>query len=286
MKSSTKLSTIITTYDQHAVTLVHVLACMNSSRPPDEIIVVDDHGHPGMRDLLVSMKKTVPVTYARIKEDIPWNYTGARNLGVWLSTGDMLSIEDTDNIPSEHAYRDSLEFFDKNPDAGHLLYGKRAKITKKTALNVPIKEWKTLGSRPRHSDTCMLRRDTYLDLKGCDERFAGKYAWACTNWRRRLQMAGHIVEGLKMGQMRPAPNCISTHFWTVIDGETSEEGLVIRRKSYENYNLASDRSSVSKYLKLFRKIGDEGELKEVESEKGHIQAPLGIINFTYTYERL
>jgi len=80
-------STIITSYKTHDVTAAHVREIMRFPVKPDEIIVVDDAGDPGLRDLLFNLKRTVPVTYAKILQDISWNYTGARNLGIWLSRG-------------------------------------------------------------------------------------------------------------------------------------------------------------------------------------------------------
>ena len=242
-----RLSVIITAYDAHEVTTLHVKEAMNSSRIPDEIIVVNDHGDHNLKEMLQKLDKKCPIIYAYIMEDIEWNYTGARNLGYWLSRGDFVSMEDTDNIPSTEAYKDALAFMEENPHVGRLLYGRRPKVYLKDIKGKEQKDWPdVLGARPAHQDTQMLRREVYMKVKGCDERFAGRYAWACADWRRRLNRAG--IESAQA----------FTHFWAIIDGET--QGLV-RRKSYKNYGLAREKD-------------------------GHIQSPIGVINFKYEFEIL
>lgn len=260
-----KLSIIISAYDQPEVTAVHVRECMRGTVVPDEIIVVNDNGAPALKGMLQDLEKNTKIIYAWINENIPWNYTGARNLGVWLSTGDFVSIEDCDNIPSTKAYEKALEVMEKNPDVGRVLYGRRPKVLKADLLSKPIDECPRHGMRPTHQDTQLLRREVYLKAKGCDERFAGKYAWACSDWKRRLDRMG-----IKSGKT-------TTHFYSVWDGETQSTDHMLRRKSYENYELASQRSHSSRYIKLIR------DGKEQVSVAGHTQSPIGIINFSYEY---
>jgi len=263
------LSVIITSYDDPEIAAVHAREAMNSSHTPHEVIVVNDAGHPDHLKHLQLLDKKCRLVYAEVKNKIPWNYTGARNLGVWLSTGDFVSIEDVDNVPGVTAYEEALKMFTK-PEIGRVLYGRRAKISRDIALSLPSEEWgdHKIGPRPRHDDTVMLRRATYLQAKGCDERFAGKYAWACSDWRRRLDRIG--IESV----------CSTHHFWSIMDAETKNSDEIERRRSYENYELASERSHSSRYIKLTR----DGE--EQISWNGHTQSPIGILNFEYTYQEL
>jgi glycosyltransferase involved in cell wall biosynthesis len=240
------LSVIIPSYDQPEMCAVHVRECMNGTVIPDEIIVVNDHGPEELKEMLQKLDKKTKIVYAYINEDIPWNYTGARNLGVWLSRGELLSIEDCDNIPSQFAYEKGLQYMKKNPSIDKMNYGRRIKVSIDDVLNKSAKEWKSLGGRKAHRDTAIYRRDAYLLTKGCDERFAGEYAWASTDWVRRWEKAGLTV------------GAISEFFYTVIGGET--KGLVWS-KSWRNFTMARE-------------------------QYGHTQSPIGILNFTYTYEIL
>ena len=240
-----KLSIIITAYDRHEITTPHVRECMNSERLPDEIIVVNDGGTDDLKDKLLQLDRKCKIIYAKIHQDIPWNYTGARNLGVWLSSGDILAMEDTDNIPNKKIYGKAIEIFESG-FIGRLVSKKRPKVTVQDILNKPQEEWPVEHFRPHHRDTQFLDRGTYLKLKGCDERFAGRYAWACADFRRRILRA-HIEE-----------RQVDEYYFAVVDGDTKS---LIRRKSYTNYGLARE-------------------------DDGHIQSPKGILNFTYNFEEL
>ena len=82
---------------------------MKSSVLPDEIVVVNDGGPPELREMLIALPRNVPIVYARIEEDILWNYNGAVNLGIWLSRGDVIALEDTDHIPDRNTYNINIQ---------------------------------------------------------------------------------------------------------------------------------------------------------------------------------
>ena len=192
-----KLSVIISAYNNHPLTVVHVRECANSIHIPNEIIVVNDAGTPDLRDKLLKLKKESKIVsrliYARINEEIAWNYTGARNLGFWLSTGDYISIEDNDHIPHKDFYKEAVEKLETNPNVGKVKTYKRWVVNIEDVLSKPIDEWKVISSRVPHQDVAIIRRDVYLKVKGYDERFAGAYGWSATDWKRRLLRAEVIT---------------------------------------------------------------------------------------------
>ena len=49
-----RLSVVITAYDQHPLTVMHVREVMNSTRLPDEIVVVNDGGYYSFLNFLFS----------------------------------------------------------------------------------------------------------------------------------------------------------------------------------------------------------------------------------------
>ena len=255
------LSTIIPAYDQHEITAIHVREILNSTRVPDEIIVVNDGGSDNLKQLLLAdwialrqislreKNKEPKLIYAKINEDIPWNYTGARNLGFWLSKGDYLALEDTDHIPLPNVYEEAIKYLEENKKTERLVFHTRKKVYKDDALNNPVEKWKIIDPpRGTHYDLQIMRRSSYARIKGFDERFAGKYAWACTDWRRRLQRANVKYDKLYV------------NYYVILDGETHS---LPRLRSKENYDLAKQK---------------EGEER--------IMSPKGILNFTYTYEIL
>lgn len=262
------ISVCITAYDKPEITAIHVRECMNSTLLPDEIIVVNDHGAPEMKEMLQKLDKKTKLIYAYINENIPWNYTGARNLGFWISRGDFIVSEDNDNIPHRELYQDMFKVLSEKPEVGVVRGGGRPLISMED-LTKPQEEWKGIGWRAAHDDSYMMRREVFLKLKGCDERFAGEYGWAATDWTRRLNRSGIGIER------------ISTPYYTIKDGDTNvcgcgktkderaaaapdylcpDCGLHYKRLSYRNYRLARKNT--------------------------YIQPPGNILNFTYDVEWL
>ena len=184
------LSILISAYNAHDVTKVHVRECMAGTVMPDEIIVVNDGGTPDLKEKLLELDIKTKLIYARILEDKLWGYTGARNLGIWLSRGDFISLEDNDHIPMKDFYKDCLDAFGKDPTIQRLKSHKRRVISKEDVLTKPVEEWVKMGSRPYHRDVSVWKRESLIALKGYDERFSGEYGWCSTDINRRLTRAG------------------------------------------------------------------------------------------------
>jgi len=180
------LSVIITAYNKNDITKIHVRECMNADLMPDEIIVVNDSGTPDLKDKLKELSKKTKIIYAEIlPPKILWNYNGACNLGVWLSRGDYLAIEDNDNIPHKDFYGEAIKMLEENPHLGRIIAKARQEVSVKD-IEKPVEQWNLLGSRGANQGTYILRRDIYLKLKGQDERFCGRYGWMYYDWKRRM----------------------------------------------------------------------------------------------------
>ncbi len=201
-----KLSVIISAYSDHPLTIAHVREEMKSTRIPDEIIIVNDGGTPDLKDMLVALEKKTKIIYAEIlPPKIPWNYTGARNLGIWLSSGNIIAIEDNDHIPDRTYYEDSLKAFQEHPEYLRLKTLNRWTVSEEDILTKPMEEWTIIGKRIPHQDVTMNRRELLLQLKGYDERFAGEYGWCATDINRRLKRMGVVSYNIGHQFVRIAP---------------------------------------------------------------------------------
>lgn len=188
-----RISVLISAYNRNELTAVHVREIMNSTLIPDEIIVVNDGGTPDLKEKLLALEKKTKIIYAEIlPPKIPMNYTGARNLGIWLSSGDYISLEDNDHIPDRNYYQDCLNAFAEHPEYKRLKTNKRYVITEEMALTKPYEAWERIGTRPCHQDVAFNKREVFLQLKGYDERFAGEYGWCSTDLNRRISRAGIV----------------------------------------------------------------------------------------------
>lgn len=215
-----KISVIITAYDKHNVTVAHVKESMNTNITPYEIVVVNDGGTPDLKEMLEKLPRKCPLIYSRINEDIPWNYNGACNLGVWLSTGDYLMFEDNDNIPTKTVYEEMLEVMKNNPEVGRISGTKRIEIEQQD-LDKPSEEWVIRGRRGPNMGTCMMRREVYLKIKGQDERFCGRYGWMYYDLRAKLL---RITKFAKKG-----------FFWYVRDAQSNLD-RVMSGKNFKFYH--------------------------------------------------
>jgi hypothetical protein len=220
---------------------------MNSEVLPDEVIVVNDGGDPILKEMLADIPKRTKLIYARINEDIPWNYNGACNLGVWLSTGDLLAFEDNDNIPKPDYYKKAIDYF-RNNDVDRAVSKVRHLISEEDILTKPSKEWEIINTIGPNQGTAIIRRNKYLKLKGHDESFCGRYGWMYYDWRRRM-----LSLGVKFGTVP------DSSYWYCDKVQTG----LSHHPDPQNYGI------LRRNTKLLIK-----------------QSSKGILNFTYEYEEL
>lgn len=223
------LSLIISAFDHHDITKIHVREAMNSLVVPDEIIVVNDGGTPDLKEKLQQLEKKTKLIYANIlPPKIEWNYNGAVNLGVWLSRGDILAIEDNDNIPTKEFYKQALEALSTYPTVGRIIAYQRFDISSED-IQKPSSEWKMTGKRGPNQGTYLLRREIYTALKGQDEQFCGRYGYMYHDWKRRMLLVTNF------GQ--------AGYFWYVTDGQSE----ISHRQTSTNLKLYRQNAHLSRH---------------------------------------
>jgi hypothetical protein len=99
----------------------------------------------------------------RIKVDIPWNWHGARNLGVKVADSFWLLLTDMDRI---FMARDAQRLMTRKLD--------RAKYYKPTGVDVVGQGQFKLGKLPINQLVCS--REQYWHVGGYDEDYAGAYS--------------------------------------------------------------------------------------------------------------
>lgn len=100
------------------------------------------------------------ITWLKVRQDIPWNQAGARNLGVTYAKSDKILITDVDHSFPEATLRHLVE----RGNCGRRIY-KFWRVTKESP-----------GKLKRgHPNIFFLSRARYLELYGYDEEFAGGY---------------------------------------------------------------------------------------------------------------
>lgn len=246
------LSVIIPSYRRPELTAIHVRECMNSTRIPDEIVVVNDAGPESLREMLVALPKKTRVVYARVLQDIPWNYNGAMNLGVWLSRGNMLALEDSDHIPRREAYDNGMKVLEERKEISRVAFG-RHWVELSEVLVKPFEEW-TVGNKIGPNQmVSLMRREVYLKLKGQDERFCGRYGYMAYDWV------------LKYKQVLQLQCAVSGGYYIVRDGSEPD---MKRGMSSENRRIYRENCNA------------------FDQNRSWKHSKYGILNFQYVYEIL
>lgn len=134
----------------------HITAVLNASYPVHEFILINDGHDNDLRQALNAFRGLIPIVYAKITPDIPFNMGGAANLGIWLSSGDLISLEDCDIIPDLIYYEKAVEKLNEGYDRFFAHY-------------------KNESGQP--AGCSVSRKAIYTDIGGFDEDFAGNYGW-------------------------------------------------------------------------------------------------------------
>ncbi|WP_107791515.1 glycosyltransferase family A protein [Campylobacter concisus] len=126
-----------------------------------EFVIIDD-GSP--------LKYEIPdfnlnLRWIKINEDIKWNQSGARNLGVLSAKSDKLIITDLDHI----FYEDTLKFMATyNFKEKEIYKSRRTHIHRNGFIS---------GNYPSHGNVFAMSRGNFLKYFGYDEEFAGNYGY-------------------------------------------------------------------------------------------------------------
>lgn len=129
-----------------------------------QFVLVDD-GSPV--DVSIPEDLDLNILLLKIREDIPWNQPGARNLGVTYARSDRIVITDLDHEFPE----DTLRHMIRRRPPGRTLY----KVRRYDPAGV---------RRSTHANTFFMSRGRFLRLYGYDEDFSGHYGFDdVTFWR-------------------------------------------------------------------------------------------------------
>jgi hypothetical protein len=155
--------------------LARQLACWSSYAgvldPVPEILLVDD-GSPRTRavDTVRQVGCGIPIKVFRIKEDIPCNFAGARNLGCHHAEG-WIYVSDIDTLLYAE---DAKNFFQAYPLDQRCFYQPRWTLLPE------------LTEGPPGMVNLLFHKEMYEAVGGYDEDYAGRYGKEEVDFYRRL----------------------------------------------------------------------------------------------------
>ena len=147
-----------------------------------EIIVVDDGSrvHPAF-DVFPDPLRDIPVSLFQIKENIPWNHGGARNLAFDRMEEGWAVLMDMDHVlPVESIC--SLLKMELRPEMVYI----PARYRMLSAW-----DWEEIN---RHSDSFILTREKFWEVGGYDEDFSGYWNGVSGPFRKALKRCSGIIE--------------------------------------------------------------------------------------------
>lgn len=120
-----------------------------------QFVIVDD-GSPLDYDIPAV---DLNLTWLKITDDIPWNQSGARNLGVTYARSDKILMVDLDHIFPET----TLAHMVRRPECGRNCY------------RIYRTDTETGQLKKKHPNTFLMSRARFFRFFGYDEEFAGHY---------------------------------------------------------------------------------------------------------------
>jgi hypothetical protein len=172
----TELTLVYPYYDNRACLARHIQSWTQLARDLSfriEFLLVDD-GSP--EPAVVPPNPPMNLTLVRVKENIPWNQPGARNLGLKLAEGDWVIASDIDHIFPAEGLRQVLSL---NKDPGTVYFFER---TVEGGL-----------ARNPHPNSFLTSRKTFWEVGGYDEDFCGHYGYDDTFLGLRFERTCRIV---------------------------------------------------------------------------------------------
>jgi len=131
----------------------------------------------------VSIPKDVEINIEvyRVDKDIPWNVTGARNLGFHVADTEYVFTSDMDALFPKDSAKKLVEFNEADS---------------KTMYWFPRVDRKMQWEKNRHLFTVFMAKKLFWDVGGMDEDFAGQWGYEDLDFLRRYRLDRTLKEGL------------------------------------------------------------------------------------------
>ena len=198
-----------------------------------EVIIIDDGSDKEYIDIIREYEKVLDIKYIRkrrIKKD-SWTQPQARNLGIKLSQGDILFINDDDTYPLPNCLEAHARYHSNNDKV--LIYGEVLAHKDLTPNNIIsyIKSNKyPLGGTIRPikfiPKNFSVKKRYVVDINGYDRDFNGNYGFDDLDFHDRL-----IKLGLKIKWLREAKSiAIYGHGHGLVRDNKINKELYYRKK--------------------------------------------------------
>ena len=168
MNYNKKITILLSYYNQSKNTLIRHIEHWKSFESKHEFSfsIIDDASRIHVTELLEDVDYTdLDLHVYRVQEDLYCNIAGVRNLGAQQCNTPYMVILDMDTIINNTMSKKLLELVEKN---------KEDKKVYKFNRRVPENEKHKKHNRP-HPAICLIRKQDYWNIGGCEEDLVGHY---------------------------------------------------------------------------------------------------------------
>lgn len=144
------------------------------------LVIVDDHGTPPVA-VPKDIQKLLEVRLFRVKDNIPWNQMGARNLGAVKAETNWLLLLDPDMVVE--------------PEVAERLVQRVKGISKGDVVKLLLR-YKNGKLDPSSPNVYLIHRRDFARVGGYDEDYAGHKGWSDVQFL-------HALTGSKMRFLQP-----------------------------------------------------------------------------------
>lgn len=186
---------------------VHTVIVDDGS-PDPALEIVREYARKGMSGEALPLVGVSLTGVYRIKQDVPWNRGGARNLGARVAQTDWIIQADIDHVLPADVVQDLLAF--APPDDKHAYRFPRYRVgaaddtRKKDKIKNGLDDSEKFGRIHPHVDSYLISRKRYWKVGGYDEDFSGHLGGGNEFLRRLERKTGKI-------KMLPDPICLHVH---------------------------------------------------------------------------
>ena len=268
-----KISVIIPTFNRRYVLHRAIESVVNQTRPPIEIIVVDDGSTDGTRDWLVNTFPLVKYIYQDNK-----GVSSARNRGIEVSKGSWVSFLDSDDEWMPTKLEEQESYIIENPEI-KFCHTNEIWIRNGVRVNQMKKHQKYGGDIfekcldiCRISPSSVLIKKDVLDkiglfdesLKVCEDydmwlRWASRFSVLFLDRQLIIKYGGHsdqlsrVNSGIERYRIKSLENLLNSHILSEVQSRHARDQLVIKLKIYakglEKRNRSDELDIVNEKIK-------------------------------------
>ena len=268
-----KISVIIPTFNRRYVLHRAIESVVNQTRPPIEIIVVDDGSTDGTRDWLVNTFPLVKYIYQDNK-----GVSSARNRGIEVSKGSWVSFLDSDDEWMPTKLEEQESYIIENPEI-KFCHTNEIWIRNGVRVNQMKKHQKYGGDIfEKCLDICrispssvLIKKDVFDEiglfdesLRVCEDydmwlRYTSKFPVLFLDRQLIIKYGGHsdqlsrVNSGIERYRIKSLENLLNSHILSEVQSRHARDQLVIKLKIYakglEKRNRSDELDIVNEKIK-------------------------------------